>query len=756
MMRSVTSLFFVLSILSAFPAAVFAQTGTLEGTVRDVRGLPLPGINVYIADSQIGTATDLNGFFRITRVPTGEQTLIASAVGFRRQARPVTVTENETVQVDFVLEEVMLESGEVVVTASRRAQLSANTPVSISTLTPRELEVRNIVTLDDALRYMPGVQMADNQISVRGSSGFSFNVGSRVLLLVDGVPLLGPETGGVPFEALPMSQVERIEVVKGPGSALYGGGALGGVIHMITKDFPEAPETSIRLFAGAYEPVRYAVWKSEWTEADSPRPLGGGILTHARRFGDRGGMWVNLSYRSDAGYMNFSKERAFQGHAKVGWRFNPSWRIDVLGGATIREADNFFYWNGARDALNPGRIDIIGEGASGTNDLTTRQFSFLPTLTHIASSNLFFTARGRLFRAVFHPLDDLGNLRPRSERTAGYRFGGEIQMDWMPVNGRFITAGITADGNAAESKFLTGEDGRLVRGQPEGALYVQWEEKVTSRLRLVGGLRFDAYQIDTTNVTSRLSPKLNASYSLNDYLTFRASYGKGFRVPSLAERFTNNRDFFPVIPNLKLLPEESTGYELGGIGLLPLPRGGGIQLDVALFWNDYWNLVEPKFVAGGSGSGTSETGFQFVNLTRARIRGMETTAEIITLNQRLRGRVGYTLLDARDLTEHRPLVFRSRDLVKAALEGMVAPFLSVGVDYRYAGRPERVDSDFARFVPDAELTVPIHVLDLRTSLRWRKFETVLILNNALEYYYVERPAILAPTRHLIVQISARF
>src|SRR5690606_13170374 len=142
-------------------------------------------------------------------------------------------------------------------------------------------------------------------------------VGSRVLLLVDGVPMLGPETGGIPFEALPMSQVERIEVLKGPGSALYGGGALGGVVHLITKDYPLDPETTVRAFGGLYAPVRHAQWRRGWSEAGSPRPIGGGTITHARRWRDKGGMWLNATYRHDAGYLQNGGVSAFQGHLKV-------------------------------------------------------------------------------------------------------------------------------------------------------------------------------------------------------------------------------------------------------------------------------------------------------------------------------------------------------------------------------------------------------------------------------------------------------
>ena len=229
------SILLLFLILTVAPAAR-AQTAVVYGTVEDELGHPVPGAHVVLENTTVGAVAAMDGTYTIESVPPGPQTLVASAVGFRRTTRSVVAEPGARLGVDFVLEEILLESGEVVVTALRRPEVTALVPVSVSVVTNEDLQDRNVLALDDALRYTPGVQMAENQVNIRGSSGFSYNVGSRVLLLVDGVPMLGPETGGVPFDALPLPQVARIEVVKGPGSALYGSGALGGVINVITRD----------------------------------------------------------------------------------------------------------------------------------------------------------------------------------------------------------------------------------------------------------------------------------------------------------------------------------------------------------------------------------------------------------------------------------------------------------------------------------------------------------------------------------------
>ena len=743
-------LFLLGALTLLVPRTADAQTGSLVGTVRDAAGVPLPGINVVLAGTTLGDATDLNGRYAIRLIPTGSYTVQASAIGFQTQQQPITIEDGGRTTVDFVLQEATLRGDEVVVTAARRSQRFSDAPVSLNLVLPRELETRNILALDEALRYVPGVQMADNQVNIRGSSGFTFNTGSRVLLLLDGLPLLRPDNEGIPLNALPISQIERIEVVKGPGSALYGSGALGGVINIITKDFPETPETNLQLFAGAYEPVRYEVWRDAWDEADEPRQFGGGIFTHARRLGRKAGFWINAAYREDQGFTNFRTERDFDAFFKFGARPGTTVRFDLLGGWTFRKSDSFLYWNGARDVLNPGELDLGGIQASGTNDNQINLFNLMPSFSHVVSGSFFYSIKARLIGAVIQPLEDDGTPKSVDKGTTGIRYGGEIQANWQMRRGGHVTAGATTEQLLTESSFFQPDSVEATaRSQPERAAFLQVEQTFFDRLTLVGGLRYDTYEIDTTDVERKLSPKLNASYRLFEGLTLRAAYGQGFRVPSLGERFVNDRAFLPIVPNLDLRPEVSTSYEVGLRSLMPLTRRFRTQADVAVFWNNYRRLVEPTFIA-------NEQAFQFINLTKARIRGLEATFEAGADDDRWLLSLGYTLLDADDLTEDRPLVFRSRHLFKAGVTVPLVGPLSAGVDFRYASTPERVDNDFSRFVRDATLINARKVLDARIGAQWRHLRLAFLVNNALEYYYVERPAILAPPRHFVLQMQASF
>ncbi len=560
-----------------------------------------------------------------TRFPTLEETIHGKTVP------PVHILVDPEI-LSIVLLELIFEADEIIVTAARREQAAMTAPVSVAVLSAEDMSVRNIVHLDDALRTVSGVHLQGNQINIRGSSGFAYNTGSRVLMLLDGMPLLTPDSDGVPFDALPFAQIERVEVLKGPGSALYGSGALGGVVNVITRDYPDRAETSIRTFAGVYEPVRYKIWRAAWPGADDPRFFSGAMLSHARRTSDRFGFWLNLAWQNDQGYMNYNRTKTFHGYGKVGWRPSPKDRLDVLIGVMAREKDSFLFWNGARDALNPGSLDIgDSSGApgpydtpTGTNDNLNNQISLLPAYTRLISDHLYYSIRGRFFGTVIQPIDNVtGKPRSVSKGTLGFRYGGEIQLNWEERRGRLLTFGFTGDALATRSSFFVTSDENDFGSQPETAAFVQWEETISDRLQLVSGFRFDAYRIDSDRNETKLSPKISAAYSLNRNVTFRAAFGDGFRVPSFAERFTDNKDFFPIVRNLGL-------------------------------------------------------------------------------------------------------------------------------------KPERLDTDFSRFVSDADLLVDTRVLDVRAGLTLKRFRASVLVNNATEYYYLERPALLGPPRRLTIQLQIDF
>ncbi len=715
----------------------------------DESGEVIPGVNVRLTESSMGAASDANGNYEIRSISASDYEISFSAVGFRTEKRQVSLSVGQVLRLDLTLTEILYNSSEVVVTASRREQASGSVPVSLNIISPRAIQNQNATSIDKALRYVPGVHLMDNQVNIRGSSGFSYNTGSRVLIMLDGFPMLSPDTDGLPFDALPVTQIEQIEVIKGPSSALYGSGALGGVINVITSDFPEKPETDISLFSGVHEPARYEVWYERWRDGNAYRPFMGANLTHSRKFSPSTGAWVNLSYESDKGFKRYSELWVYRGFAKFGWRPSTKFNIDVLTGGIIREKQNFLFWNGARDALNQGQLSIGSTIPAGFNDNLVNQLNLLLNLTHLPLSNLSYTFKARLFATFIRPIDNV-TLKPKRliDGTVGARTGAELQVNWTPLEDSHITFGLTRDQLGTTSSFYLTPDGDSTSSQPELAGFIQGEYTLADRFDISLGFRYDSYQIDNLETATQLSPKLNLSYRVTENSSLRLSSGKGFRVPGLAERFTENRDFFPIISNPTIKPETSSSLELGYRTLLPIGKSGGLNLDVAAFYNRYKNLIDPRLQLEFSA-------FQFVNLTKAEILGFELGLDG-ALNRSINYQLGYTYLDTEDLTEKVPLSFRPKHMLKAGFDAKLPMSFEIGLDYRFISAPEAVDTDFVLFIPDADILLDTKVVDLWLAYRKGPFRLALMSKNAFEYYYVERPAMIGAPRSYLARLDIGF
>lgn len=725
----------------------------VSGHVVDSEGGALPGVNVVVEGTTRGTATDRDGRYVLEGLPEGMTTLRFSAIGFVTEHRTLRVAADSPVTLDVVLSFQTLLADEIVVTASRREQPALSVPVSVSVLSADELNRRNTVVLDEALRTVSGVNILGNQINVRGSSGFAYNTGSRVLLMLDGMPLLTPDSDGVPLEALPTSEIRQIEVLKGPGSALYGSGALGGVINVITREMPDSTSsTRIRSFAGAWDPVRHKVWRDGWSHGNEYRPFWGVSASHAMRSSPTFAWWTSISMRRDAGYMALSGRDVFHGFAKTSWQPTPSLTVETLLGIMARERDNFVFWESARNVLTPGRISFgdtpdPDSSPNGAPDDFVRQISFLPVVRHVVSSTFLHEFRLRGFATLVQPIDDqTGERKALSDGTLGARYGGEWQANWFPTADRRFVFGLSRDAITTKSSFFVTNDGDELGGQPEMAAFTHVEQSWNEDWQLVGGLRFDHYRIDAKDVEYRLSPKVSVAWTGIERQTFRMAIGDGFRVPSFAERFTDNRDYLPIIRNLELRPETSRSLEVGWRGVTTRILPGATSWDVSLFRNTYRGFIEPRLVP-------AEQAFQFINLEKARITGAETMLEWSAPSENWRASLGYTWLDTEEGTTGQPLPFRSRHQVVGTLETRIASAWRFGADARYVSEPERLETDFARFVTDADIMVDTKVLDIRVSWQKGPFRTAFLVQNALEYHYVDRPAILGEPRRFTLQLE---
>jgi iron complex outermembrane receptor protein len=229
---------------------VFAQTQFVSGKVIDAAtGKVIPGVNVFESNFN-GATTNSSGKFKI-ELDTGLTQLKFSFIGYQFKSVKLKVDEeNDDLLVRLIPKDFDLKT--VVVSASKRSQDIYEVPVSIEILPAKLIETKNTANIEDALQQVPSVNILDGQANIRGGSGFSYGAGSRVLVLVDDMPMLSGDASDVKWNYLPVENINQIEVLKGASSALYGSAALNGIINIRTKQPTETPQSDINFYSGVY------------------------------------------------------------------------------------------------------------------------------------------------------------------------------------------------------------------------------------------------------------------------------------------------------------------------------------------------------------------------------------------------------------------------------------------------------------------------------------------------------------------------
>jgi outer membrane receptor for ferrienterochelin and colicins len=716
-------------------AHAFAGGGSITGRVTaQTEGVaePLIGAIVLVQGSVRGTTTNLKGDYKITDLPPGRYTIMVSMVGYQRNiCSGIIVEEAKEAVANITLVSSPVQFDQVVVTASKRQQSLQEVPVSLSVLDAAEIRQRNALVLDDALRYIPGVNMTGFQVNIRGSSGYSRGAGSRVLMLLDGIPFITGDTGELNFETIPIGQVDRIEVVKGASSALYGSNALGGVINVITKEISERPATNVRFFGGMYDQPSYDQWK--WSSKS--RFMNGQSVSHSYRSGDLG-VALFLSRQFDDGYRQNDYRRRYNFYVKVKEDYPQNSSLTMTFGLLYQYGGQFLYWRNLDSALIPP-VEQKDDNIKSIRFFTTGQY------TTIVNEGFSLTTRAMWFHNDwgFETRSGIG----RAESIAD-DFRLEVQGTMLPNDIHTLTFGI--DGNA---DIIGGDviSDRVIGGF---ALYGQDEIRLAKPLTLTAGARYDFSSVGVTYPGGQLNPKIALAYTPFSGTTLRTSIGRAFRVPAVAEAFLM-AGFSNIIarPNEDLKPERSWSYEVG----LAQRLGDIGTFDIAAFRQDFDNLIEvlPDIQ-------DNSLRFQWRNVAQARIRGVETSLKLGFFEGLLQYNLGYTFVYPEDLTEHDLLKYRPRHLFYTTLSARVGP-LQASTDFRYISRVDRVDDILGNFgiIPDGDERTEIFVTDFRLGADFTLGAVPLTVtasvNNALQYNYVELIGNIMPPRTYMLVLEAR-
>jgi outer membrane cobalamin receptor len=611
--------------------AVSALAGPLTGRVVDPDGRAVPGATVLLVrgNTVLGTTvTDAAGAFTLEGPNEGRAEIRVAVDGLR--ARPVPIAgEAAARDIGEIALAVSAVSESVVVTASQVEVPLSTTSSSVTVLTGDELLARQTESLQDALRLVPGLAVAES--GGRGAVASVFPRGGESdysLVLIDGVPA-NTFGGGFDFAHVPIVNVERIEIVRGPQSALYGSNAIGSVIRVITKR-GGPPAALASLEGGSFDTTRATAATAgglgSWQWGASAERLASDGMNGERTAA--GETVVNDDYERHA----FS--------AGGGWT-----RTDGTG---IRA--NLHYINDERGAPGPfgsdpaGLFSGIDAVSRGSND---RWFSSISGAT---ASGRRVRAQGQLthgrVEGVF--VSPFGDSESWSHRTTA-----RVQTDITVMPALDSSIGAELQRESSGSTFITAADFREVPVERSLAGFfgeARWSRD--GRIFVTGGVRVeritrnalegnpDAFAprpdfADETIVSA--NPKIAAAWFLRssdgEYTKVRGSAGTGIRPPDGFEiAFTDN-------PGLK--PERSRSVDFGVDQAF---AGGRALVEATAFFSEYDDLI----IAVGSFSQSSR--FRTDNISNARSRGLELAGSgrmrvAVGVPLELHLRIAYTLLN---------------------------------------------------------------------------------------------------------------
>ncbi|MFQ6113331.1 MAG: TonB-dependent receptor domain-containing protein [bacterium] len=693
-----------------------SHTGNLSGTVLDANtGSPLPGVNIILKGTVLGTSTNLDGEFNLSGISSGTYSVMASMIGYKiKTFNNVKIFPDNTTILDFRLVETMIEVSPVIVTASKKTKSLAETPNSVSVISALDIRKRNSFDIRDALKYAPGVSFIGGQVNIRGTTGYNRGAGSRVLLLTDGVPTMPGDSGSIKWDTIPFTVVEKVEVVKGAASALYGSAAIGGVVNVLTKEPSQKPKLSVRISGGLYEDPIYPEWK--WT--DQTLISNQQDVYFSNSHGNFGYIF-SAGRRKSRGYKENSQFLRWNVFGKTDYKFDPATHLTFTGSfASEDHGDSFTWLHNLGQTAQPHRVS---EQQAGNTILSTKLY-LNSTFNKLATQNFAYKIRASYYRNHF-----ANDFVDNNDRSTAQRFRGEYQADLEPSIRHSVTFGLEGTYDLVDGNIFGRRKAYII------GTYAQDEYKFTDRLSATAGFRFDFSKVITGQTEYQVSPRLGLIYNLSDVTTVRGSIGRGFRAPSVAELFTQTSSSgFRVIPNPNLDAESSWSAEVG----LNTAIKKHILLNMAVYQERYFDFINPGLdVQGGNPI------IQFKNVQDARIRGIETNVTTSWFSNRLNTVFSYVFVDPKDLETRKLLTYRPQHILTVSVTVKPSIF-EFGADFRFASRlkDEQLELD------PTEPRVPQKVLDARAGLTVGPYTLMFNVENVLYYNYTQLESNLEPTR----------
>jgi len=782
---------FTLVVITLCTLTLCSQT--IIGTITDTHNNEeLIGVNIILENGG-GTSTDVFGEYTLN-TSEGTQKITFKYIGYEDIVKEISFKKDENKTVNIALESYSEQLSTVVISAGRFEQKIEEITVSMEVIKPSLIENKNTTQIETAMDQIPGVNITDGQANIRGGSGWSFGAGTRVLVMVDDMPLISGDAGQALWSLIATENINQIEVIKGASSALYGSSALNGVINVRTA-FPSQKDIDKNKLLG-YTKVNMhfgLIDKAERNElnwnGDKRRAFKGIEFLQAMKFDNLdlslgGNIFLDDGYRMgeilDRKRFNINSTYKSKKIEGLSYGINAN-LLSQSSGSTI-------IWNGLDAAYIP-----LDESITRTTGDT---YNIDPFMTYIKGNNRH-SLRTRYLSVKNNNLTDgvdVGQNNSANNYYSDYQWQKNIKKYKLR-----ITSGTTNEKVNANSDLFSGKNYKI-----NNSLYTQLDKK-WNRLNISLGARHESFRLhsedkyfidgDSINDISAGKPvfRTGINYQAAEATYVRASWGQGYRFPAMAELFiSTNQAGLEIYPNPELKPESGWSSEIGIKQGVKIGKWMG-YIDVAAFIQQYDDMME--FSYGQWGSATSNEvggiGFKSINVGATQITGAELSLSgqgKITSDLTINLIAGYTYMNPISLEldyvygedyYEKPLTYRSsgsdstmlkyryEHIAKADVE-IVYKDISIGGSMRYNSFMKNIDKIFTNpYLPALTGISGINearekfnngdlIIDLRAGYQMTKTARLgFIVNNLLNREYMSRPANMMPPRTFAMQLAIK-
>jgi len=549
--------------------SAFTIGQTIGGKITTADGDEIPYANVYLKKTKIGTSSNDTGFYELNNIPKEKYTLIVSSIGFKTKAIKVTITSDKKITKNItLLEDDSLD--EIVISGTLRPVTKANSPVPIEVYSETFFRKNPTPSIFESLQNVNGVRPQLN-CSVCNTGDIHINglEGPYTFVLIDGMPIVSGLSTVYGLTGIPQALIERVEIVKGPASTLYGSEAVGGIINVITKKPTNAPLLTTDTFASSWGEVNVDVGLRYKASEKVQGLLGVNYFNYQNRIDNNNDNFTDMTLQNRISIFN-----------KVNIE-RESNKVFTIAGRYVYEDR----WGGELDWEREfrGGNQIYGESIY-TNRWETFGTYELPTTENISFQ---FSANGH-YQDSFY-----GETSYDAEQLIG--FGQLVYNKQVGKKHDFLLGAAYRYTFYDDNTFATlNEDG--IENSPSiihlPGVFVQDEISLTDRKKLLLGVRWDNNSVHGNIFSPRVNYKWNSKNKSN---IVRLSVGNGFRVANV---FTEDHAALTGARTVEfdgeLDPETSWNANVNYVKKINT-ENSFITLDASAFYTYFDNRILPDY-----------------------------------------------------------------------------------------------------------------------------------------------------------------